>query len=112
MYKVKALQGFFDKENNKQRVAGEVFEVSEKRKDELTGKNAYNKAFVEVEMAVKENDNVEKTATIHVPGAYRVYALTDGLMNPGEWKPIDGSVQIELKPYQVLGIRFAARTIQ
>ena len=66
----------------------------------------------DVFLRIYSGTSAEKTATIRVPEAYRAYALTDGLMNPGEWKPIDGSVQIELKPYQVLGIRFAVRTIQ
>lgn len=48
-----------------------------------------------------------KTAKIVPPAEYRRYAYTDGLMNPGEWKNIDGEITVELAPYEVKGIRFA-----
>ena len=50
-----------------------------------------------------------KTAKIRVPERYRMYALTDGMMEPTEWKPVSGELLLDMKPYQVLGVRFSVR---
>ncbi|MBR4000093.1 MAG: hypothetical protein IKI93_17315 [Clostridia bacterium] len=50
-----------------------------------------------------------KTAKIRIPEQYTKYSLTDGLMEPSEWKPVNGEILLEMKPYRVAGIRFAVR---
>lgn len=50
-----------------------------------------------------------KNVKICVPERYGRYSQTDGLMKPAEWKPVEGEILLEMKPYQVSGIRFAAR---
>ena len=50
-----------------------------------------------------------KTAKIRIPEQYPKYSLTDGLMEPSEWKPVNGEILLEMKPYRVTGIRFAVR---
>lgn len=50
-----------------------------------------------------------KTAEISVPEQYTMYSLTDGMMEPLEWKPVKGKLLLEMKPYQIAGIRFAVR---
>ena len=50
-----------------------------------------------------------KTAKIRVSTPYRMYSLTDGMMEPTEWKPVPGELLLDMKPYEVLGIRFSVR---
>ena len=38
-----------------------------------------------------------------------MYSLTDGMMEPTEWKPVPGELLLDMKPYEVLGIRFSVR---
>ena len=71
--------------------------------------SAMRKVDGDVFLRLYTGTGTAKTAKIRVPEPYNLYSLTDGLMEPSEWKPAESEILLEMKPYQVLGIRFTAR---
>lgn len=48
----------------------------------------------------------EREASVFVDEGVRSFALTDGLMNPGEPEAVAGILRMTLPPYTVQGIKF------
>ena len=48
----------------------------------------------------------EREASVFVDEGVRSFALTDGLMNPGEPGTVAGVLRLTLPPYAVQGIKF------
>ncbi len=46
-----------------------------------------------------------KTARLRVPERFAEYALTDGMAEPIEWRPVSGGITLEMKPYGITGLR-------
>ena len=68
--------------------------------------SAMRKTDGDVFLRLFTGTDAKKTAVIRFPDRYKKYSLTDGLMEPEEWKAAAGEITLEMKPYQVLGIRF------
>lgn len=88
-------------------------ETDEELQTEWRVEGAYISAMRKVDQDVflRLYTGTAETATvrIRVPQSYTLYALTDGLMQPTEWKPVTGELRLEMKPHQIIGVRFASK---
>lgn len=73
--------------------------------------NAYISAMRKTEgdvfLRIYSGTAESRTAIVTVPAGFTKAAFTDGLMHPGAWFEVNGTLEIPLKPFEVSGIRFA-----